>query len=329
MAPPGSPLVRVGFSPLPHVIGCGLAEVQAPHGHLGDLATGQTDPAQAAAFKHFLSAPVPVPGRGSSGATRSRWTYLTGRKGLLLRSGCDCSMVTWRLGDSICGDRNRRGRAGRGAVQRPRTTGSHLDPKHFDQEVVDLLRTSGRADVSRFRGHADVRGDLEVVLLLAHEGLVGAGEQEALVRVHVEGGRRPGGARRVWWLGSLFPRRQRGGSLRLHSQRRQAAAEHGAPPLRFVPVPGQVPVGPRARALGLRPRRRLLPPRPSPLPRLCGAGAEGRGRSEASGAPPPPSRPPARRKRPRTGSPGGETGGRGRGQTWEQARRCAGGAVGV
>lgn len=72
------------------------------------------------------------------------------------------------------------------------TVVGHLDPEDFDQEVGDLLGTSGRAHVSRFGGHTDVHSDLEVVLLLAHEGLVGAGVEEALVRVHAVGRRRPG-----------------------------------------------------------------------------------------------------------------------------------------
>lgn len=39
-----SPLVGVGFAFLPHVVGCGLAEVQPPHGDLGDLLWRQVDP---------------------------------------------------------------------------------------------------------------------------------------------------------------------------------------------------------------------------------------------------------------------------------------------
>lgn len=139
---------------------------------------------------------APGPGHVTGGRGRlPPGTYLTGWKGLLLRSGWDCSMVTWRLGESIWEDRELQGRPGRASLGRRPPAGlrSHLDPKDFEQEVVDLLRTSRRADVSRLRGHADVDGDLEVVLLLTHEGLVAAGVDEALVRVHVVGGGRPGG----------------------------------------------------------------------------------------------------------------------------------------
>jgi len=70
----------------------------------------------------------------------------------------------------------------------------YLDPEHLDLEVVDRPRPAGRLDVRRLRGHADVNGDLEVVLLLADEGLVGHGVVEAFVGVDVVGRRTPGGA---------------------------------------------------------------------------------------------------------------------------------------
>lgn len=37
------PLVRVGFAFLPHVIGCGLAEVKSAQRYLGDFISGQLD----------------------------------------------------------------------------------------------------------------------------------------------------------------------------------------------------------------------------------------------------------------------------------------------
>lgn len=64
--------------------------------------------------------------------------------------------------------------------------------------MVDLLRPAGRSDVFRLCGHADVNGDLEVVLLLANEGLVQCGVVEAFIGVDVVGGRRPGNSRRRW-----------------------------------------------------------------------------------------------------------------------------------
>lgn len=69
---------------------------------------------------------------------------------------------------------------------------THLDPEHFYLEVVDSLRSAGRSDVLRLRGHTDVNGDLEVILLLADEGLVGCRVDEAFICVDVVGGRRPG-----------------------------------------------------------------------------------------------------------------------------------------
>lgn len=58
--------------------------------------------------------------------------------------------------------------------------------------MVDLLRSAGRSDVMRLCGHTDVNCDLEVVLLLADEGLVGCGVDEAFISVNVVGKRRPG-----------------------------------------------------------------------------------------------------------------------------------------
>lgn len=58
--------------------------------------------------------------------------------------------------------------------------------------MVDRLRSAGRSDVLRLCGHADVNSDLEVILLLADEGLVGHGEDEAFICVDVVGRRRPG-----------------------------------------------------------------------------------------------------------------------------------------
>lgn len=91
---------------------------------------------------------------------------------------------------------------------RPPDALTHLDPKHLDQQVVHLAPPTGCVDVVRLggggSGGADVDGDLEVVLLLADEGLVGHGVDEALVRVHVVGRGRRGviqgapGVRQVW-----------------------------------------------------------------------------------------------------------------------------------
>lgn len=58
--------------------------------------------------------------------------------------------------------------------------------------MVDRLRSAGRSDVLRLCGHADVNSDLEVILLLADEGLVGHREDEAFICVDVVGRRRPG-----------------------------------------------------------------------------------------------------------------------------------------
>lgn len=44
----------------------------------------------------------------------------------------------------------------------------------------------------RLCGHADVNGDLEVVLLLADEGLIRCRVVEAFISINVVGRRRPG-----------------------------------------------------------------------------------------------------------------------------------------
>lgn len=104
--------------------------------------------------------------------------------------------------------------------------------------MVDLLRSPGRADESGFRGHPDVSGDLEVVLLLTDEGLVGAGVKEPLVGVNVVGGVRPGEVRRSWWIRSkpLPPCF----SLVLHSQSLETAVEQRGPLVHLVMVPRQM-----------------------------------------------------------------------------------------
>lgn len=58
--------------------------------------------------------------------------------------------------------------------------------------MVDRLRSAWRSDVLRLCSHADVNGDLEVILLLADEGLVSRREDEAFICVDVVGRRRPG-----------------------------------------------------------------------------------------------------------------------------------------
>lgn len=68
----------------------------------------------------------------------------------------------------------------------------YLNPKHFYLPVVDLSQTTGRPDVSRLCGYADVNCDLEVVLLLADESLVSGRVVEAFIGVHAVGRRSPG-----------------------------------------------------------------------------------------------------------------------------------------
>ena len=76
---------------------------------------------------------------------------------------------------------------------------THLDPKHFYLEVVDLLRPALCPDVLWLCSHANVNGDLEVVLLLADEGLVSCRVVEAFICVNVVGKRRPGKAHAGAW----------------------------------------------------------------------------------------------------------------------------------
>lgn len=76
-------------------------------------------------------------------------------------------------------------------------TCTHLDPKHLDQQVVDLLRPAGSLDVLRLNCHADVHRDLEVILLLADEGLISHRVDEAFVGVDVVGRGRPGGGKDI------------------------------------------------------------------------------------------------------------------------------------
>ncbi len=58
--------------------------------------------------------------------------------------------------------------------------------------MVNLLWPTGRSDVLRLCGHADVNGDLEVVLLLADEGLIRCRVVEPFISVNMVGRRRPG-----------------------------------------------------------------------------------------------------------------------------------------
>lgn len=76
-------------------------------------------------------------------------------------------------------------------------TRTHLDPEHLDQQVVDLLRSAGRLDALRLSCHAHVHRDLEVILLLADEGLVGHRVDEAFVGVDVVGRGRPAGGKDI------------------------------------------------------------------------------------------------------------------------------------
>lgn len=49
---------------------------------------------------------------------------------------------------------------------------THLDPEHFYLEVIDHLWPAGCLDILWLCGHADMNGDLEVVLFLADKGLI-------------------------------------------------------------------------------------------------------------------------------------------------------------
>ena len=69
----------------------------------------------------------------------------------------------------------------------------YLHSVELQVEAVDGLQALAGLDVLGIAQHADVDSDLEVVLLLAHEGVVGQGEVEAFVCVHAIGGHRPGG----------------------------------------------------------------------------------------------------------------------------------------
>lgn len=80
---------------------------------------------------------------------------------------------------------------------------THLDPEHFYLEVVDHLRPVGRSDILRLCGRADVNGDLEVILLLADEGLISGRVDEAFVSVDVVGRRRPGGGKTLLFESEL------------------------------------------------------------------------------------------------------------------------------
>ena len=69
----------------------------------------------------------------------------------------------------------------------------YLDSVELQVEAVNGLEALAGLDVLGIPQHADVDRDLEVVLLLAHKGVIRQGEVEALVCVHAIGGHRPGG----------------------------------------------------------------------------------------------------------------------------------------
>lgn len=64
---------------------------------------------------------------------------------------------------------------------------AHLDPEHFNLEVVYVLWSRGRSEVARFPRHADMNCDLEVILLLANKGLISWRVVKAFICVHVIG----------------------------------------------------------------------------------------------------------------------------------------------
>lgn len=64
---------------------------------------------------------------------------------------------------------------------------THLHSVEFEIEAFDGLQALACLDVLGISRHADVHRDLEVVLLLANEGIVGQGEVEALVSIHAIG----------------------------------------------------------------------------------------------------------------------------------------------
>lgn len=68
---------------------------------------------------------------------------------------------------------------------------THLNPKHFYLEVVDFLRSTRRPDILRLCGHADVNGNLKVVLFLTDKGLVSGRIVEAFICIDMVGGRGP------------------------------------------------------------------------------------------------------------------------------------------
>lgn len=113
-----SPLVRVGLALLPHVVGSGLTEMESPHGHLCDLLRGKIDPTengqsaqkqerklpgavlQSDCRRRAPGVPACLPSSHASakmGPSKHHPTgldtHVTGLKGLLLLSDCDCSML--------------------------------------------------------------------------------------------------------------------------------------------------------------------------------------------------------------------------------------------
>ena len=68
----------------------------------------------------------------------------------------------------------------------------YLDSVELQVEAVYGLEALAGLDILGIPQHADVDRDLEVVLLLAHKGIICQGEVEALVCVHAIGRHRPG-----------------------------------------------------------------------------------------------------------------------------------------
>lgn len=64
---------------------------------------------------------------------------------------------------------------------------AHLHAVEFEIEALDGLQAIAGLDVLGIAQHADVDGDLKVILLLADKGVVGQGEVEALVSVDAVG----------------------------------------------------------------------------------------------------------------------------------------------
>lgn len=77
---------------------------------------------------------------------------------------------------------------------------AHFYSVEFQIEAVDGLQAFAALDVLGVSQHAHVHGDLEVILLLADESVVGQGEVEALVGIDAVGGHRPveDGASKRW-----------------------------------------------------------------------------------------------------------------------------------